>query len=137
MSDTDDTAPSASHRVTATGVDHIVMNVADVEATIEWWESRFNVCVERLDEWRSGDAPFPWVRLTETLIIDLWESAPTGTNVDHVAFVTDPTSFGRFAHERADEIEMGPAQMGGAQGVGRGLYLRDPSDNRIEIRTYP
>lgn len=125
-----------THRVTATGVDHIVMNVTDVEATIDWWESRFDVQVERLDEWRRGDAPFPWVRLTETLIIDLWENTPTGTNVDHVAFVTDPTSFDHFVNERPDEIEMGPAEMGGAQGRGRGLYLRDPSANRIEIRTY-
>ncbi len=117
-------------------VDHIVMKVDDVEATAAWWQHRFDVAVERLDEWRSGDAPFPWVRLTSTLIVDLWAGEPDGTNVDHVAFVTDPASFDAFVAARSDEVEMGPAEMGGAQGQGHGIYLRDPSNNRIELRTY-
>ena len=25
---------------------------------------------------------------------------------------------------------------GGARGIGRGLYLRDPDGNRLELRTY-
>ncbi len=31
---------------------------------------------------------------------------------------------------------MGPADLFGARGVGRGLYLRDPDSNRVEQRTY-
>ena len=36
----------------------------------------------------------------------------------------------------ADSIEMGPAELSGARGVGLGIYIRDPDDHRIELRTY-
>jgi len=31
---------------------------------------------------------------------------------------------------------MGPADLFGAKGVGRGLYIKDPDGNRVELRTY-
>jgi len=50
--------------------------------------------------------------------------------------VTDPDSFDTFVDAHTHNIEMGPAEMNGARGRGQGLYIRDPSGNRIELRTY-
>ncbi|MDW3218238.1 MAG: hypothetical protein R8F63_06465 [Acidimicrobiales bacterium] len=122
--------------VPLTHVDHIVFNVDDIELTVEWWRDRFGLEAERLDDWRAGNAPFPWIRVSETLILDLFASSLDGRNIDHVAFTTDPDSFEAFIRTHTDDIRMGPAELGGARGRGRGVYLDDPSGNRIELRTY-
>ena len=78
----------------ATGVDHLVLTVADVERTLGWYEEHLGLEPLRVDEWRKGDAPFPSVRITPTTIIDLFgrdfAGAPDGTNVDHVCLVIEP-----------------------------------------------
>ena len=139
---TQTTIPNAANNsrtpnmVPLTAVDHIVFKVDDVEATVSWWRDHFGLDAERLDEWRAGDASFPWIRVNDNLIIDLWHGEADGTNVDHIAFVTDPDSFDTFVDAHTHNIEMGPAEMNGARGRGQGLYIRDPSGNRIELRTY-
>ena len=122
--------------VPLTAIDHVVFRVDDVEAAAAWWRDRFGLATERLDEWRAGEAPFPWIRVSETMILDLWPGGPDGTNVDHVAFVTDPASFDTFVAANRDDLERPPGFMGGARGRGEGAYILDPSGNRIELRTY-
>lgn len=131
-------APSAATplQIPLTGVDHVVFRVADVEATITWWQDHFGLPAERVDEWRAGDAPFPWIRVSASLIIDLFAGEPDGTNVDHVAFETDVVSFNAFAAAHHEELEMAPTALSGARGQGTGLYIKDPTGNRIEVRTY-
>ena len=55
----------------ATGIDHIVLTVADVERTLSWYEEHLGLEPLRVDEWRKGDAPFPSLRLNESTIIDV------------------------------------------------------------------
>lgn len=118
------------------GIDHVVINVEDVERSIDWYVDRFGVGVERLDLFRSGKSSFVSLRIDATTIIDLLPHQPDGTNVDHVAFVTDRASFDRFVEAHSDEITMGPQELSGAQGLGTGIYVRDPDGNGIELRTY-
>jgi catechol 2,3-dioxygenase-like lactoylglutathione lyase family enzyme len=119
-----------------TGIDHVVFRVADVEASVGWWRDRFGLAAERIEDWKAGRSPFVSIRVSDTLIIDLLPGEPDGVNVDHVAFVTDSAGFESFVANRNDDIEMGPLQLSGAQGVGLSVYIRDPSGNRIEVRTY-
>lgn len=119
-----------------TGIDHIVLNVADVERSVAWYTDRLGLGTERLQEWRDGDAPFVSLRVDETTIIDLFEQEPTGENMNHVAFQVESVDLDGLAATGEWEIEMGPADLFGAQGTGRGFYTRDPDGHLIELRTY-
>jgi catechol 2,3-dioxygenase-like lactoylglutathione lyase family enzyme len=117
-------------------IDHVVYYVTDVERTATWYEDCFDLTVEGLDDWRTGNKPFASIRVSPTLIIDLMTGTPAGQNVDHVAFITTPEAFDSFVQRHPELIEMGPASLSGAQGVGQGVYLRDPDNHRLELRTY-
>ena len=120
-------------------VDHVVFRVGDPEVTVEWWRDTFGVQAERLEEWRRGEAPFVSVRLNPDTILDLFVGErPDGdaANVDHVALVVEDVDLDELAASGDIEVETGPHDLFGAHGIGRGLYLRDPDGNRIELRTY-
>lgn len=117
-------------------IDHVVFPVTDVERTANWYRDLFGLEVENLEAWRAGDKGFASIRVNSALIIDLASGSAVGANVDHVAFVTTPEEFDGFVSSHPDLIEMGPAELSGAQGTGDGLYIRDPDNNRIELRTY-
>ena len=119
-----------------TGIDHLVLNVRDVEASVAWYGEHLGLAAERLDEWRAGDVAFVSLRVDESTLIDLFEQAPEGVNVDHVAYVTDRASFDEFVSAHSELIEMGPVSLFGARGQGDGVYLRDPDQHRVEVRTY-
>jgi glyoxylase I family protein len=128
-----------------TGIDHVVFRVEDPERTLDWWRTTFDVGSERLEEWRRGEVPFVSIRLTPTTIIDLvtagrgeGSDATDGTaNVDHVAVEVSDVDLDELAASGTVDVEWGPADLFGARGTGRGLYVRDPDGNRIELRTYP
>ena len=118
------------------GVDHYVLSVPDVEAVIAWYRDELGLVPERLDEWRRGEVLFASLRITDTTLIDVFQADRTGTNVDHVALVVDGVDLDELAASGRFEVDMGPADLWGAQGTGRGLYIRDPAGNRVELRTY-
>ena len=121
------------------GVDHYVLTVRDndaVEAVVAWYRDELGLVPERLDEWRRGEVLFASLRVSDTTIIDVFQGERSGTNVDHVALVVDDVDLDSLAASGRFEIDMGPADLWGAQGTGRGLYIRDPAGNRVELRTY-
>ena len=118
------------------GVDHFVLTVPDVEAVIAWYRDELGLAPERLEEWRRGEVLFASLRITDTTLIDVFQGERTGTNVDHVALVVDGIDLDELAASGRFEVDMGPADLWGAQGTGRGLYIRDPAGNRVELRTY-
>ncbi len=121
-------------------LDHVVLVVADVERTVSWYAREFGLGVERLDEWREGDAPFVSLRLDSTTLIDVTgrrdDAEVAGPNVDHLALVVDGEAFDAALARHDGAIEMGPAMLFGARGRGAGFYVRDPDGNRVEFRTY-
>lgn len=122
-------------RVTA--IDHIVLDVADVERSAAWYHERLGLEVLRLDEWRRKQVSFVSLRISDTTIIDLLERPPTGENMNHVALLVEGVDIDELAAAGELEIESGPADLFGAQGDGRGLYTRDPDGHLVELRTYP
>ena len=67
--------------------DHLVLNVADAEASAQWYEDKLGLQPVRLAEWRAGEAPFVSLRVDEGTIIDLQETARTGENCGHICLV--------------------------------------------------
>jgi catechol 2,3-dioxygenase-like lactoylglutathione lyase family enzyme len=118
------------------GIDHIVFRVDDVERTLAWYRDVFGLTTEGVEAWRAGDKPFASVRVGRELIIDLLPGQPDGSGVDHVAFVVTPEAFDAFVADHGELIEMGPASLSGARGSGDGVYIRDPDNHRLELRTY-
>jgi catechol 2,3-dioxygenase-like lactoylglutathione lyase family enzyme len=119
-----------------TGIDHIVWRVPDVEKTVAWYRDELGLEPVRLDEWRTGTVPFVSVRISESTIIDITEGARTGENADHLALVVTDVDLDELAVSGRFDVESGPSDLFGARGVGRGLYVRDPAGNRVELRTY-
>lgn len=119
-----------------TGIDHIVWRVPDVEKTVAWYRDQLGLEPVRLEEWRAGSVPFVSVRISDATIIDIAEGPRTGENADHIALVVADVDLDELAASGRFDVESGPSDLFGARGVGRGLYIRDPAGNRVELRTY-
>lgn len=119
-----------------TGIDHLVLRSGDVERTLAWYREHLGVEAERLDEWRAGEVLFPSLRLSDTTIIDVLAGERSGTNVDHFAVVLTGVDLDELAASGAFDVVAGPSDLWGARGQGRGLYVRDPDGNVVELRTY-
>jgi len=122
----------------ARALDHLVLNCADVEASIRWYCGELGLEPVRVGDWRSGTSPFPSVRVNEATIIDLLPAARSGVNVDHLCLVVDPVDLDAVATSgRFDVVGDGPVRgLFGARGYATSLYVRDPDGNTIELRVY-
>jgi catechol 2,3-dioxygenase-like lactoylglutathione lyase family enzyme len=120
--------------VRVTGFDHIVLRVADVEASLAFYCDELGLQAERADDWRRGEVLFPSVRIDATTVIDLFAAPRDGQNLDHFCLVIEPTDLDALAErfpgsQRADGLF-------GAQGFASSVYLQDPDGNTIELRSY-
>jgi len=119
-----------------TGIDHLVLRSTDVERTVTWYRERLGVEAERLAEWRAGEVLFPSLRLSDTTVIDVLAGERSGTNVDHFAVVVEDADLDELASSDEFDVVAGPADLWGARGMGRGLYVNDPDGNVVELRSY-
>jgi glyoxylase I family protein len=119
-----------------TGVDHYVLVAEDVEALIAWYRDELGLQPERLDEWRRGEVLFASLRVSESTLIDVFAGERSGVNVDHVALTVEDIDLDELAASGRFDVEMGPMDLFGARGTGRGIYIHDPAGNRVELRTY-
>ena len=124
-------------------LDHIVLNVADVERSLAFYSQTLGLPAERVEAWRRGELRFPSVRVNEATIIDLVHAlAGEGDrqeNLAHFCLVTDAEDLNAVAKELTSAgvvIERGPGMRSGARGNALSLYFRDPDNNLIELRTY-
>ena len=122
--------------------DHIVLAVADVERSLQWYRDVIGLAPVRVDEWRAGKAPFPSVRVNEATIIDLVTAtgplAGAG-NVDHFCLVCDVGATSElvdWAEGAGLRIIEGPDSRFGARGVATSIYVKDPDGNTVEFRHY-
>ena len=119
-----------------TGLDHVVLNVADVERSLAFYCGELGLAPERVEEWRRGEILFPSVRVDAHTIIDLLAAPRTGENADHLCLVVEPVDLEAVkASERFDVVD-GPATRFGARGNGKSLYVKDPDGNTVELRHY-
>ncbi|MFV0523164.1 MAG: VOC family protein [Acidimicrobiales bacterium] len=117
-------------------LDHIVLNCADVETSLAWYTERIGLVGDRVDEWRTGEVPFPSVRINDHVLIDLFDGPHDGTNLNHFCLVVDRADVDRVVDDPAFEVVDGPGDRYGARGRGWSVYVRDPDGNIVELRSY-
>lgn len=119
-----------------TGLDHVVLNVADVERSLRFYVDELGLAPVRVDEWRAGEIFFPSVRVDEGTIIDLLGTARDGENMNHLCLVVEPTDLEAVKASGRFDVVDGPDRRYGARGDGTSLYVRDPDGNTVELRHY-
>ncbi len=121
-------------RVTA--LDHLVLNVADVRRSLDFYVGTLGLQPERVEEWEAGEVFFPSVRIDAHTVLDLMELPRDGQNADHFCLVVEDDVDAMAAAGELEVIE-GPADRWGARGVARSIYIKDPDGNTVELRRYP
>lgn len=129
-------------------MDHIVINVIDIDKMLKFYTEVLLLSGERLEEFKAHRVPFPSVRLTEDTIIDLfpkplWQKTNPEDmgrpNLNHFCLATDKSSWEKLQQrlqQNGVKIDDGPAKRWGAHGSGLSIYFRDPEENVIEVRYY-
>lgn len=125
------------------GLDHIVLEVGDVQRSVEFYTG-LGLQPVRLDEYRRGEVKFPSLRINAETLIDVFpppmHDRPNGGghNLHHFALVTDVpiAEIRETLKSLSIEIEQEADHNFGARGFANSVYVRDPDGNRVEIRTY-
>ncbi|MBV9778106.1 MAG: VOC family protein [Acetobacteraceae bacterium] len=124
-------------------IDHVVLNVRDVEAAAAWYEGVLGMRREifgpdRRVALRFGDQKINLRPVSADA--DQWiTGASDAPGAADLCFVTAAPPETVIAHlaDRAVPILTGPVPKPGALGPMRSVYCRDPDGNLIEIATYP
>ena len=125
------------------GMDHIVVNVSDVEEALRFYSGVLGMEVLREDQFRRGEVGFVSVRASGGTILDLRpsEDTPGGpVNIDHFCLVVETPDIEATLEElRAKGVTIaGP--MGtrwGAKGDGSSFFVTAPDGNKVELKSYP
>ncbi|MET8472308.1 VOC family protein [Streptomyces sp. NPDC006422] len=118
-------------------LDHLVLNVADVDKSLEFYTGRLGLTPERVEEWRAGKVPFPSVRIDAATVIDLFAAPRVESNVDHFCLVVDPLDWQEVIDSGDFDVLEGPVPRWGARGQAQSVYVKDPDGNTVELRWYP
>ena len=137
-------------RIRVTELDHIVLNVGDINRSLKFYTEDLGLQPERLEEFRSGKVRFPSVRINDDTIIDLFPIKDAGAearqpseknnrNLNHFCMVVGQEDFSgivNYLTQRQISIREGPVSRWGARGRATSVYFLDPDGNEIEIRCY-
>ena len=124
------------------GFDHLVLNVQDLDRSLNFYGQVLGLKVLRLDEFRRREVPFPSVRISSDALIDLVQGPrpPDGANVDHFCLIIEPTDMDKLPMELEAlgiEVIRDVGRRWGAHGWGLSLNIKDPDGNSIELKCHP
>jgi len=68
-------------RIKITDLDHIVLNVDDIEQSLKFYTEILGLSGERVDEFKAGKVGFPSVRINAATIIDLFPNKERSAHV--------------------------------------------------------
>lgn len=132
-----------------TELDHIVLNVKDIDRSLTFYIEVLGLKGERLQEFKEGKVGFPSVRINECTIIDLFPLKATDTkqkseekgyrNLNHFCLVIEKEDFSGIVDYLKSHnilIREGPISRWGARGRATSVYFHDPDGNEVEIRCY-
>jgi catechol 2,3-dioxygenase-like lactoylglutathione lyase family enzyme len=126
-------------------MDHIVLNVADIDASLAFYCDILGLKAERVDEFRAGKVGFPSVRISPDTLIDLMRGGSDHSgekperNLNHYCLVSEPVDLTALSAElktQGVKVVTEPVSRWGAHGQATSIYINDPDGNEIEIRHY-
>src|SRR5919198_698578 len=124
--------------VKVTALDHLVINVADVERSAKWYATILGMEIRVFD-------PGPGKTPRTSLVFGNQKINVRPRDADKVewftadhCFLTSSAPDEVVAHLKANgvAIEEGPVAKQGARGTIRSVYCRDPDGSLIEISSY-
>ncbi len=128
-------------------LDHLVINVGDVDASAAWYEATLGVAREDFDPGagkpRRTSITFGQQKINLRPVdadrIEWFTGRNAVAGSDDLCFLTRSGPDAVVAHliELGVAIEEGPVRKQGARGPIRSVYCRDPDGNLIEIASYP
>jgi catechol 2,3-dioxygenase-like lactoylglutathione lyase family enzyme len=132
--------------VCVNALDHIVINVADVARTADWYRKILGMEVKVFDP-GPGKTPRTSlvfgnqkinVRSHGTDKVEWFTADHVAAGSDDLCFLTSSPPDEVVAHLKANgvAIEEGPVAKQGARGTLRSVYCRDPDGSLIEISSY-
>lgn len=131
-----------------TALDHIVLNVGDIDRALQFYTGVLGLEGERVELFRASKVGFPSVRIDDATIIDLFPrptsdgrsvSEKVDGNLNHLCLVVDAGDFAgviEALNKNQIAIRAGPVSRWGARGQATSVYFLDPDGNEIEIRCY-
>jgi len=131
--------------VKVSAIDHLVINVADVARSAQWYQKILGMEIRVFDP-GSGKAPRTSlmfgnqkinVRPRDADKVEWFTADHEAAGSDDLCFLTSSTPDEVVAHLKACGVaieEAGPRQ--GARGTLRSVYCRDPDGSLIEISSY-
>jgi catechol 2,3-dioxygenase-like lactoylglutathione lyase family enzyme len=135
-------------RLPITGLDHIVLNVSDIDRSLKFYTEVLGLQGERIDEFKAGKVGFPSVRINAATIIDLFPvkdhavalgGEKSSGNLNHFCLVVEGGELAAVIdHLKQNQIAIldGPVPRWGARGRATSVYFLDPDGNEVEIRAY-
>jgi catechol 2,3-dioxygenase-like lactoylglutathione lyase family enzyme len=132
--------------VKVNALDHLVINVADVAVTAEWYRKILGMEVRVFDP-GPGKTPRTSLHFGGQKInvrplgadkVEWFTADHEAAGSDDLCFLTSSTPDQVVAHLKAcgAAIEEGPTAKQGARGTLRSVYCRDPDGSLIEISSY-
>jgi catechol 2,3-dioxygenase-like lactoylglutathione lyase family enzyme len=132
--------------VTVNALDHLVINVADVARSAEWYRKVLGMEIKMFDP-GNGSPPRTSlmfgnqkinVRPRDADKVEWFTADHEAAGSDDLCFLTAATPEQVVAHLKSCgvAIEEGPVARLGARGTLRSVYCRDPDGSLIEISSY-
>ncbi len=127
-------------------VDHLVLNVSDVEVPVAWYTRALGM--SREDHTSAGGGASRTslrfgtqkinLRPVDTSQADWFTARTPQAGSDDLCFLVDAAPETVLSHLAAlgIEAEQGPVTRRGAQGPIRSVYCRDPDGNLVELSSY-
>ena len=120
-------------------LDHLVLTVADIEATAAFYESALQMRREHFGNGRValrfGEQKLNLHQAGREIDPKALRPTPGSADLCFIATVPLKTIAAALAHANVS-VEEGPVERTGALGPIRSLYFRDPDGNLIEVSVY-